>query len=458
MTETFRISPLFSRYNGESNTLNIRGYSNEDVVIASTLRIPNTPNKAGYNASNITVDNANAMIQLKDRNDGLYRDIYVDDSDLYIIPAGSGTARKFVRNDDIDNIIDNPNDPRFSNVFLTSTGYINWYTNEADLTDVSTFIGFRNNGGVIQFRNNGGNWLNVGSGGVGSGTFVDLTDTVMDIDNIATKPYLKWQTDTTKIINVALEIADDTSPQLGGALDTNEFNILIDNGNGIADNTGNLVLGINNANTHSNYLEATTYLTDSSEYIPTIRSINPAGSGTVSMRLATQSNGDLDIDVGTGDVNITAANISLNSLTAMNFNSGYIKSSITTYQNVNLSTNPAAPQTLSPGTDLMILQISGDDGRFYGKLDAGSVSGQNLNIVYETSGSNNHVELTFYDSGDGDATKKVGVGNGLASKLTYTKAGQSSMLVYLEFDGYTGATATARNRWQVLNTGTSVTA
>lgn len=452
-SRTYKIAPLFSRYNGDSTSLNIRGFNNEAIVIASALRVPNSVNKSGYNIGDITVDNARAMIQIKDRNDGQFRDIYVDDSDLYIMPSGSEVARKFVRNDDIDNIINNPTNPRFSNIFVESSGYINWYTDEADLDDVSTFTGFRNNSGVMQFRNDGGSWLNVGTGGAGAGTLVDLTDTVIDTANIASKQYLRWESSNTKVLNSALTIIDDTTPQLGGHLDTNAYNIQFDDSNGIADTAGNLVISVNDSNSHPNHLLASTYLTDTNDYIPMVKSTNVSGVGSVSMRFSTQANGDLDIDVGEGDVNITAANISLNSLTAMNFNSGYVKSSVSTYQNADLSTNPSAPQALTAGTDVMVFQISGNDGRFYGKLDSGSVSGQNLNIVYETSGSNNHVELSFYDSDDGDADKKVGVGVGLASNLTYTKAGQGSSLVYLEFEGYSGATATARNRWQVLNTG-----
>lgn len=456
--ETFKLKPLFSRYNRDSNTLNIRGFNGEDVVIASALRVPNSVNRDGFNASNITANNSNTIIQIKDQSDGLFRDMYVNNSDLYIVPAGSETGRKFVRSDDIDNIIDNPNDPRFSNVFVQANGYVNWFTDENDLTDVNTFIGFRNNNGTVQFRNDGGSWLNVGTGGAGSGTFVDLTDTVIDTANIATKQYLKWQTSNTKIINVGLEIVDDTSPQLGGDLNTNNFNVLFNDGNGIADSTSNLVIAINDSNTHPNHIEVSTHLASGSDYIPMIKSVSTSGSGTVSMRISTQENGDLDIDAGTGDLNITAANISLNSLTAINLNSGYIKSSIVTYQNANLSTNSSDPQAIVPATDIVIFQVSGDDGRFYGKLDSGFANGQNLNIVYETNGSNNHVELSFYDSEDGDADKKLGVGNGLASNLTFTQAGQSSSLVYLEFDGYSGATATARNRWQILNTGATVTA
>lgn len=455
-TQTFTTPIQFSRYGGASDTVNIRGFSGEDIVIASTLRIPNTVNKSGYSLGGITADNASAMIQIKDRSDGLFRNLYVNDSDLYITPYGSEIGRKLVRSDDIDNIIDNPNDPRFANVFIGSSGYINWYTDEGDLGDASTFIGFRNNNGVMQFRNDGGSWLNMGTGGSGSSSFTELTDTVIDSDNIATKQYLKWQSSNTKIINVSLDIADDLTPQLGSNLDTNSFNILFDNAKGIADTTGNLVIGLNNANSHPNYIQATTFLTGESEYIPTLASTNSAGTGTVSMRLSSQENGDLDIDVGSGDINITAANISLNSLTAMNFNSGYIKSSITTYDNANLSTNSEIPQTLESSTDVMILLISGNDGRFYGKLDSGVANGQNLNIVYETSGSNNQVEISFYDSRNSDVDKKLGVGSGLADTITYSIAGQSTTMVYLEFDGYTGETATIRNRWQILNTGAGV--
>jgi len=455
-TQTLIVPVQFTRYGGAQNTVNIRGFNNEDIVIASTLRIINTVNKSGLIQGGITSNNVGATLQIKDRYDGQFKNVYIDDDDLYITPSGSEIGRKLVRNDEIDNIIDNPTNPRFSNIFVESNGYINWYTNESDLDDETTFIGLRNNDGVIQFRNNGGNWLNIGTGGSGSSSFIDLTDTLMDQDNYVTKPYLKWNADTNKLINVALDIGEDVTPQLGGELDTNNFNISFNNANGIVDNTSNLILAFNNANSHPSYIEATTYLTDGGEFIPTIKTANNGGTGAVSMRLSSQDNGDLIIDVGSGDINITAANISLNSLNAMNFNSGYVKSSILTYNNSNLSTNSETPQAIDPSTDVMIFQISGDDGRFYAKIDAGAANGQNLNIVYETNGSNNHVDVSFYDSQNDNTVKKIGVGSGLASKIKYTEAGQSSSMIYLEFDGYIGDMAILRNRWQILNTGAEV--
>lgn len=451
------VAPVqFTRYGGAQNTINIRGFNSEDIVIASTLRVTNTVNKSGYIPDGITANNIVATLQIKDRSDGEFKNVYMNDNDLYITPSGSEIGRKLVRNDEIDNIIDNPTNPRFSNVFVEAEGYINWYTDEADLDNVNTFIGIRNNNGIIQFRNTGGNWLNIGTGGAGSGSFIDLTDTVIDLDNLESKPYLKWNSETTRIVNVALDISEDTTPQLGAELDTNSFNISFNNGTGIVDSTSNTVLAINNANTHPNYLEASTYLTDGGEYMPIIKAANTDGIGAVSMRLSSQDNGDLVIDVGSGDVNITAANISLNSLNAMNFNSGYVKSSITTYHNIDLSTNSEMPQAIDPSTDIMILQVSGNDGRFYAKIDAGVANGQNLNIVYETNGSNNRVEVMFYDSRNENVDKQIGVGSGLASKLIYTEPGQGSSMVYLEFDGYTDNTAIMRNRWQIMNTGADV--
>ena len=45
--------------------------------------------------------------------------------------------------------------------------------------------------------------------------------------------------DTVNLVDSAIDLVNDTSPQLGGDLDTNSFNIKIDDAHGLFDENNN---------------------------------------------------------------------------------------------------------------------------------------------------------------------------------------------------------------------------
>ena len=191
--------------------------------------------------------------------------------------------------------------------------------------------------------------------------------------------------------------------------------------------------------------------------------IGVTGSTNVDLRLKTRGSGDLYLDTngvsGGGDIIVTTSNIDINDMSNLNISTGqvnlvdvnlnlsansHISSSLQFLENDDLSTNPASPQNITCQSDTVIFDISSNDGRFYAKIANGE-QGQNTNLIFNTNGSNNHVEVNF------DGTGNIGIGTGMGKKLLYTQSGQSTSMMYLQFSG-----DASRNRWQVLNTGCQV--
>ena len=187
------------------------------------------------------------------------------------------------------------------------------------------------------------------------------------------------------------------------------------------------------------------------------------GSTNVDLRLKTRGSGDLYLDTngvsGGGDIIVTTSNIDINDMSNLNISTGqvnlvdvnlnlsansHISSSLQFLENADLSTNPASPQNITCQSDTVIFDISSNDGRFYAKIANGE-QGQNTNLIFDTDGSNNHVEVSFAGTGN------IGIGTGMGKKLLYTQSGQSTSMMYLQFSG-----DASRNRWQVLNTGCQV--
>ena len=73
--------------------------------------------------------------------------------------------------------------------------------------------------------------------------------------------------DSTFVDNAIQEVLDDTSPQLGGDLDTNSFDILFDDAKGIRDDSDNEQLIFQKATTAVNYFEMTNAATGNNPII-----------------------------------------------------------------------------------------------------------------------------------------------------------------------------------------------
>lgn len=421
-----------------NNTANILD-SGSNLIVNNTLFIPLTKN------NNNLSGNENTLIALKDRTDGKFKSLIIENNDLYIHPADITTKslaeitsekKLILRQDDLENEINQiAGDLEFSNIHIARTGgYINFFSSNNDLNSQTVDAGFRvNGGGSLQFKNVGGSWTNVGVGGSGG-------------------------------LN---GVIDDTTPQLGGTLDTNSQDIsfttnsdlLLAVGNTnlqIVDNTSNVIVEFDDSNTSGNHI-VFTKRNLSGSIMP---EITVDGDTNVDLRLKTRGSGDLYLDTngvsGGGDIIVSTSNIDINDMSNLNISTGrvnlvdvnlnltansHISSSLQFLENADLSSNPASPQNIICKSDTVIFYISGNNGNYYAEIANGR-QGQNTNLIFDTAGNNNRLEITFAGTGN------VGIGTGMGNKLIYTQSGQSTSMMYLQFSGNA-----SRNRWQVLNTG-----
>ena len=281
--------------------------------------------------------------------------------------------------------------------------------------------------------------------------FHQLRDTDIDTANTTTKPYLKYN-GLGNIVNIALDIADDTSPALGGNLDVSSNHIKFTNNYGFLDSTGNLAVKFNGSNSGVNHLLIKARRLDTGTNVAEITSDGVDASSDIYIH--PKGSGDLDLETASGGtIYLNTGSLEVNNATGVSFNSGYIKTSLAYYYSNALSTTSGSRTTIPSTSDIIVYQITGNNGRYYTKLDAG-VSGQHINFIYETNGVNNAVNMTFINGING---ANVGIGTGLTSQMNFSTAGQSTQLVYLAFGGpYDASNIVARSRWQVLNTGCEV--
>lgn len=444
MTETFTKNIEIGTFSNNDtsitvidNTSNILD-SGSNLVINNSIFIPLTK----YN-NNIS-GNENSLIALKDRIDGKFKSLIIENNDLYIHPydintkslADINSEKKLIlRQDDLENEINKVSENiEFSNIHISRTdGYINFFSSNAALNYQSVDAGFRiNETGILQFKNIGGNWLNIGTGGSGG------------LSNVI----------------------DDITPQLGGMLDTNSqdisfttnSNLILASGNSnlhIVDNTNNTIIEVNDSNSSSNHI-VFTKRNLSGSIIP---EIGVSGDTNVDLLLKTSGSGDLHLDtngVDGGDIIVTTSNIDINDMSNLNISTGkvnlidvnlnllsnsHIASSLQFIENSDLSTNSLLPQSIICQSDTLIFNISGNNGIYYAEIVNG-FQGQNTNLIFDTTGNNNRLEISFAGNGN------IGIGTGMGNKLIYTQSGQSTSMMYLQF-----SSDASRNRWQVLNTG-----
>jgi len=294
-----------------------------------------------------------------------------------------------------------------------------------------------------------------GGGGGGVTRFVQLQDTLVDESNLATKPYLKYQNTGLGyfIENVPLRIRDDSQPQLGGNLACATSNIGFTDGFGITSNApGSALLAAfsNPSALGDNHLLITKTLIPPSVGGDVTPTITVSGvDANINFAIKTKGSGNLHIDLDDGSVPTGAVLLDVSSLT---FQTGHMVSSITEFTDSDLSpANPAAPVPIQIESGVLLFNIAANDTVYYAKLDAGT-SGQNLNIIYEATGSNSSLNLAFYNNAWSPQNANVGIGTGLATNLIFNTAGQAVSLVYLDMFP-SGDTNERRNRWQATTTG-----
>ncbi len=138
-----------------------------------------------------------------------------DLSDVNITAAASGEVLKYNGSAWVDSSVaysEVTGTPTNVSTFANDSGYLTAITGESidDLSDVN--ITSATNGQVLSY--NGSEWVNSSAS---AGSLAGLSDT--NITAPADGEYLRYN--GSAWVDAALSIADDSSPQLGGALDTN---------------------------------------------------------------------------------------------------------------------------------------------------------------------------------------------------------------------------------------------
>jgi hypothetical protein len=133
---------------------------------------------------------------------------------------------------------------------------------------------------------------------------------------------------------VSFDIVSDTSPQLGGDLDTNSFNIKIDDAHFIADDDGNEQLIFQKTASAVNELEITNAATGNAP------SIGASGETNVSFKILPKGTGEVIVGTGSADATVTSNgthNLVLD--TNSGTNSGNITITDGANGDINLTTN-----------------------------------------------------------------------------------------------------------------------
>ena len=103
-------------------------------------------------------------------------------------------------------------------------------------------------------------------------------------------------------VSLASDLVDDTTPQLGGDLDCNSFDILFDDNTGIRDDSDNEQLTFQKTSSAVNNFEMTNQATGTS---PTLAAVG--GDSNIDMVLVPKGTGETKVGTGSADATITSS-------------------------------------------------------------------------------------------------------------------------------------------------------
>jgi hypothetical protein len=471
MSEILNTTSNLIRYINENSNnninLNIGDNISLDVIdnisninINNTFEISYTDDVKQINTIN------NASIRVLDRNDSLFKTLYIQDNDLYIVPKTvfnntieTQPASKLLREDELETIINSESNPFiFSNIKIDDPGTIRFTRQGHPSTITDTEIGFRQNNGIIEFKNQSfTDWVSL-ENVFQDISFYDLISVEFSKSDAEVGDYIKLDSNKN-LINTRFNIIEDTTPQLGGNLDTNSRYITFNTNTGILDsNNDNILIFLDSSSINNdNYLTVRKDRNSQDEDIIELKA-DSTTNNTAHFKISTKGSGDFEIDLTNsiddtkGDIIIKANEFNLADIDTFNMSTGKFISSVSV---VNISDTTAGlteldAKIINTNTDTLVIENSNDTTDYYIYINKG-INGQKLNIIYESTGINSKVILLFKDGND---ARFIGTGGGLANQLEFTSAGQSACLQYLEL--YTSGPNINRNRWQILNTGCGV--
>ena len=206
--------------------------------------------------------------------------------------------------------------------------------------------------------------------------------------------------DTLAIGTGISDVVDDTSPQLGGNLDTNSHNILIDDAHGILDENSNEQIVFQTTASAVNQFDITNAATGNAPSIS-------ATGGDTNIDFALIPKGSGEIKVGTGSGNATVTSSGAHDLildTNSGTNSGNI--TITDGSNGNITLTPNGTGDVVASADTLTVGDSGaaatinSNGAGTLTLTTGGAS----DLILNTNGGTNAGTVTLTDGSNGDMT------------------------------------------------------
>jgi hypothetical protein len=203
-------------------------------------------------------------------------------------------------------------------------------------------------------------------------------------------------------------VVEDTSPQLGGNLDTNSANILIDDAHFIADENGNEQIIFQTTSSAVNQFDVTNAATGNSPEISAT-----GGDTNISLKITPKGSGQVLLD---GNVGVESGLIDLKNAGTVSKIKFYCESS-----NAHAQTLQSAPHSASSSAVLVLPTAS---GTLIGTGDTGTLPLASIDIDGGTDigAAIVDADLFIIDDGAGGTNRKV-----TASRLkTYAQTGVSS--------------------------------
>ena len=206
--------------------------------------------------------------------------------------------------------------------------------------------------------------------------------------------------DTLAIGTGISDVVDDTSPQLGGNLDTNSHNILIDDAHFIADENSNEQIIFQTTSSAVNQFDVTNAATGNAP------SISATGDDT-NIDVAIIPKGSGETKVGTGSANATVTSSGAHDLildTNSGTNSGNI--TITDGSNGNITLTPNGTGDVVASADTLTVGDSGAAATInsYGAGTLTVTTGGASDLILNTNGGTSAGTVTLTDGSNGDMT------------------------------------------------------
>ena len=267
--------------------------------------------------------------------------------------------------------------------------------------------------------------------------------------------------DTLAIGTGITDVVDDTSPQLGGNLDTNSFNIIVDDAHGITDESSNEQLFFSTTSSAVNYLNVTNAATGNDPKLSALGddsnidlAISPKGSGEVvvgtgaaAATITTSGAHDLILDTnsGTDSGTITITDAANGNIAITPNGSGNIVLDGLTFPNADGSADTFL-KTNGSGTLSFAAVSGGTDWQAVKTSDFTAVAGEGY-FINTTSGTVTMTlpaspsigdEVAFIDYAGTFDTNTMTVGrnsekiNGATADLTVSVERAANTLVYTD--------------------------